>query len=80
MHKSSTHAGVERLHLRMGASSYLYLSLSPGGMVAGKEQTPLDYNQSDYFAHLHKGMNYGLLGLLFPRVQAVTCSDLNVHV
>lgn len=68
----------------MGASSYLYLSPLPGGMVTGKEQTPLDYNPSDYFAHLYKGMNYGLLGLLSPRVQggepAVTCSDLDVHV
>lgn len=78
------HAGVERLCLRVGASAYLFLSMSPGGMVTGKEQTPLSDNPSDHFAHLYEGMNYGLLELLSPHVQggepAVTWSDLDVHV
>lgn len=75
---------MERLCLRVGASAYLYLSLSPGGTVVGKQQTPLNYNPSDYFARLYKGMNYALLGLLSPHVQggepAVTCCDLAVCV
>lgn len=84
VHKSSTYAGVERLCLRVGAP--VFLSLSPGWMVTEKEQIPFPLNDNpyDYFTHLYKGMNYGLLGLLSPRVQggesAVTCSDLNVHV